>query len=232
MAVYIDEKKIDKCIDLLQNSDPTGEIQPDTQELLDLEEECYMMGPLIDQKLQLIDQKHTQLEDLNVKIIEAFQLYNTLMKESITKATSLINPNLMMNPMSNTVNSQTQPINYMSAPPSVDQNSISLANQLNSLTLNNPSLMSQNMGLPQQQMPTNQFQNQQFQPQQMPSTASLGGYQMPTQTPGYPTNGLSSLPNSQPTYPNNYVASSSDNMGLNNPNASNVNNFPNQYLTN
>lgn len=220
---------------MLQNSDPTGEIQPDTQELLDLEEECYMMGPLIDQKLQFIDQKHTQLEDLNVKIIEAFQLYNTLMKESITKATSLINPNLMMNPMSNTVNSQIQPINYMSAPPSVDQNSMALANQLNSLTLNNPTLTSQNINLPQQ-LPINQiqpqFQNSQFQASQIPSSTSLSGFQMTNQNPGYSTNGLSSVSNNQAIYPNSYVAASSDNIGLNNANANNVNSFPNQYLTN
>lgn len=129
LSLYIDESKIDRCIEMLQNSDPTGEIQPDTQELLDLEEECYMMGPLIDQKLQLIDQKHSQLEDLNVKIIESFQMYNNLMKESITKASSYINP--MMG-----VNSQVNNPQYVAAPPSIDQNSIHLANQLNSMSLN------------------------------------------------------------------------------------------------
>lgn len=127
LSLYIDETKIDQCVEMLQNSDPTGEIQPDTQELLDLEEECYMMGPLIDQKLQLIDQKHTQLDNLNVKIIESFQMYNNLMKESITKANSYIGPIM-------SANSQTNP-QYVAAPPSLDQNSMQLANQLSSMSL-------------------------------------------------------------------------------------------------
>lgn len=128
LSLYIDETKIDRCIEMLQNSDPTGEIQPDTQELLDLEEECYMMGPLIDQKLQLIDQKHSQLEDLNVKIIESFQMYNNLMKESLTKANSYIGPMVSSN-------SQANP-QYVAAPPSLDQNPMQLANQLSSMSLN------------------------------------------------------------------------------------------------
>jgi hypothetical protein len=41
---------------LIQNADPTGEIQPDSEELIQLEEMCYCMGPLIDQELQKIDQ--------------------------------------------------------------------------------------------------------------------------------------------------------------------------------
>lgn len=75
---------------MLQNADPTGEIQPDSQEMLELEDECYMMGPLIDKKLQEIDEQHAALEDLNLKLLEAFQLYNNLMKESISKQTALI----------------------------------------------------------------------------------------------------------------------------------------------
>lgn len=222
LSLFIDEKKIDKCIELLQNSDPTGEIQPDTQELLDLEEECYMMGPLIDQKLQLIDQKHTQLEDLNVKIIESFQLYNNLMKESITKANSLINP--AMNPMGNIVNT---PINYMSAPPSIDQNSMSLANQLNSLTLNQNQMMPpQNVNMPQ--MPSQI-------PSQMPSQYSQ--YQNTTPV-GYPyPNGMASIPNQPNMYINQVGQQQQPQQNFSVPNqesfpTQNVNTFPNQYITN
>lgn len=93
IPTFIDEAKIDESIELIQNADPTGEIQPDTYEMLQLEEECYMMGPLIDLKLQYVDQKHAVLEDLNTKLLEAFQMYNNLMKESINKASYIMESN-------------------------------------------------------------------------------------------------------------------------------------------
>jgi hypothetical protein len=131
---------------MLQNADPTGEIQPDSQELLDLEEECYMMGPLIDKKLQDIDQQHATLEDLNLKILDAFQLYNNLMKESISKQTALINnsqinPQQMMGQLSMGVSSNGG-INYAAAPPSLEANSLNFANKLNSLAAMNSNMPS------------------------------------------------------------------------------------------
>lgn len=135
IQILIDEKKIDDCIDLLQNADPTGEIQPDTQEMLQLEDQCYMMGPLIDQQLQKIDYKHAVLDDLNMKLIEAFQMYNNLMKESITKTTGIYGSQL---PIANTFNPNMQPMNinqgfipFVAAPPQTDTNPYNLANQLN-----------------------------------------------------------------------------------------------------
>ena len=176
VKLAIDEKKIDDCIELLQNADPTGEIQPDTQELLELEDQCYMMGPLIDTKLQKIDQKHAVLEDLNLKILEAFQVYNNLMKESISKTTNLIYspsainqlnslPSSVNNPILNN-NPQSQ-ISYAAAPPTLDTSSMLLANQLNSLGANaamynmpmNTSQQQQQQQIPQMyQMPSQQQQ--------------------------------------------------------------------------
>lgn len=95
IPTFIDEAKIDESIELIKNADPTGEIQPDTYEMLQLEEECYMMGPLIDLKLQYVDQKHAVLEDLNTKLLEAFQMYNNLMKESINKASYIMDQSSM-----------------------------------------------------------------------------------------------------------------------------------------
>lgn len=46
----IDEAKIDRLLFLLHEADPTGE-RPDSEELLQLEEQCLKMGPLIDQEL-------------------------------------------------------------------------------------------------------------------------------------------------------------------------------------
>ena len=185
--VYIDEKKIDDCIELLQNADPTGEIQPDTQALLELEDQCYMMGPLIDKQLQQIDYKHVVLEDLNLKMLEAFQIYNNLMKESISKSTiGFINSNVAQQPIG--LNPGVTPgaslrganaIPYVAAPPlsSIDQSSLLLANQLNSMALSNNAFQGQqNSGIPaNQQAPqfASNFQNYNNEPQSFNPNANI-----------------------------------------------------------
>lgn len=173
--VLIDEKKIDDCINLLQNADPTGEIQPDSQEMLHLEDQCYMMGPLIDQQLQKIDFKHAGLESLNFKILESFQMYNNLMKESITR-TNFGAPPAMTNLNQSNLAQQQQNQNYIpfvTAPPQNDPNSQHLANQLNNFSnygMNMPPNDMQQNTLPQEQYANNQYVNyntyQQQQPQQ------------------------------------------------------------------
>jgi len=184
--VYIDEKKIDDCIELLQNADPTGEIQPDTQDLLELEDQCYMMGPLIDKQLQQIDYKHVVLEDLNLKMLEAFQIYNNLMKESISKSTiGFINSNVAQQPigLNTSVNGASlrgaNTIPYVAAPPlsSIDQSSLLLANQLNNLALSNNTFQNQlNSSIPPtQQAPqyAPNFQNYNNDPQQFNPNANV-----------------------------------------------------------
>ncbi|XP_055954930.1 signal transducing adapter molecule 1 [Patella vulgata] len=79
--VVIDENKIDEVLTLIQNADPTGEREPDSAEMLALEEQCKQMGPLIDTELEKIDKKHADLVDLNKKVIDALQMYHQLMKE-------------------------------------------------------------------------------------------------------------------------------------------------------
>jgi hypothetical protein len=101
--------------------------------MLDLEDQCYMMGPLIDQQLQKIDYKHAVLEDLNLKVLEAFQMYNNLMKESISKTTAYTMPTPSVNHGQNAGNF----IPFVAAPPQTD---ISLSNQLNNFVNFNNSI--------------------------------------------------------------------------------------------
>ena len=53
--VEIDEEKIDRALSMLQNADPTGEVNPDPVDMVSLEEQSKAMGLLIDTELEKID---------------------------------------------------------------------------------------------------------------------------------------------------------------------------------
>ena len=85
---------------MLQNADPTGEIEADSNEMLMLEDTCYAMGPLIDHELEKVDRKHVQLEELNKNLPEAMELYHRFMEQGrIRAAQPKTNPAQLANQM-------------------------------------------------------------------------------------------------------------------------------------
>ncbi|KAL1458377.1 hypothetical protein WDU94_008534 [Cyamophila willieti] len=79
-TIEIDEAKIDRLLHLLHEADPEDAAH-DTGEMLDLEEQVNGMGPLIDTELETVDKEHAQLTQLSTQLVEALNLYHTLMKE-------------------------------------------------------------------------------------------------------------------------------------------------------
>ncbi|XP_034945376.1 signal transducing adapter molecule 2 [Chelonus insularis] len=83
IEVEIEESKIDRLLHLLHEADPQSEIN-DSPEMLDLEEQVTAMGPLIDTALEKVDRRHAQLTQLSSDLVDALNLYHTLMREPVT----------------------------------------------------------------------------------------------------------------------------------------------------
>lgn len=75
----INESKIDRLLHLLHEANPE-DCSQDTKEMLDLENEVHQMGPLIDVELERIDRKHAQLSQLSSDLVDAINIYHSLMR--------------------------------------------------------------------------------------------------------------------------------------------------------
>lgn len=178
--VEVDESKIDQVLALIQNADPTGETQPDSSELLSLEEQCKIMGPLIDAELERIDKKHANLVELNMKVMDALQMYHNLMKE---------NPVFYMShqPAPQQAPSTYIPSGIPQPPPQQQQQQQQYANQPQYISPGQapPSIIHANNGpVPQGPIPTNMMS------QQPAPAQSLNGNSIVVSAAQQPYNGV------------------------------------------
>lgn len=133
VVTEIDETKIDRLLYLLHEADPTGE-RPDSDELVQLEEQCLKMGPLIDQELEVVDKTHASLSSVNSQMVEALNLYCALMKENAAYTPNAMPQSPYMQqppPAHQTTGAQTnpqynyfQPYSYASMPNSMTPTSV------------------------------------------------------------------------------------------------------------
>lgn len=87
----IDESRIDKMLHLLHEADPTGD-RPDPDDLKILEDQCGAMGPLIDSELEKLDRRHNHLTKLGSHLVDATDMYRSLMREMAAHAPQLPHP--------------------------------------------------------------------------------------------------------------------------------------------
>ncbi|CAA9994389.1 unnamed protein product [Nesidiocoris tenuis] len=84
-AAEIDEGKIDRVLHLLHEADPNDDSH-DPPELGPLEEDVMEMGPLIDAELEKVDRKHAQLSEISSSLVEAMNMYHSLLREPVVGA--------------------------------------------------------------------------------------------------------------------------------------------------
>ena len=79
--IEVNEDSIDRLLFLLHEADPSDPSQ-DSEEMLRLENVVNQMAPLIDSELERVDRKHAQLTQLSSDLIDTFNLYHSLMRDS------------------------------------------------------------------------------------------------------------------------------------------------------
>lgn len=78
--VQIDEDILLKCIQLLEDLDPTGEV-PDSSDLAYYEQMSLAQAPLIDKKLIQIDKQHNMLAKIDIAIRDVLANYDNAVKK-------------------------------------------------------------------------------------------------------------------------------------------------------
>ncbi|XP_046841059.1 signal transducing adapter molecule 1-like [Xenia sp. Carnegie-2017] len=88
--VAIDEEKIKQCLVMLKNANVEEE-DDDEETLIELEETCRKMAPLIADKIQVIQKKYDELTDINVSFLQAMSKYQNMLNEPLPVRQSFSN---------------------------------------------------------------------------------------------------------------------------------------------
>ncbi|XP_046865087.1 signal transducing adapter molecule 1-like [Xenia sp. Carnegie-2017] len=88
--VAINEEKIEQCLVMLKNANVEEE-DDDEDTLIELEETCRKMAPLIADKIQVIQKKHDDLTDLNDSFLQAMSKYQNMSNEPLPVRQSFSN---------------------------------------------------------------------------------------------------------------------------------------------
>jgi len=78
--IQINEEVLLKCIQLLEDCDPTGEV-PDQPELAFYEHMSVNQAPLIDQRLAQIDKQHNMMAQVDIAIRDVLASYDSAVQQ-------------------------------------------------------------------------------------------------------------------------------------------------------
>lgn len=186
--------------------------------MLTLEQQVNQMGPLIDAELERVDRKHAQLTQLSSELVDAINLYHTLMRESDRPMSSLPYMGYMSQPPSMYGMYQNMPPN-MFIPPTGGMN-------FPPVGMMHPPNMPMPHHIPPNSIPAFANQNQSRQLEQVPSQLQNGHMvlpnlpnqnSMPNQTATVQQPIVSNVPQSGQTIQNALVS---------NPHTQNIHNIP------
>lgn len=81
----IDEATMDAALALLHEADPEAAAAPEADAALArLEARAHAMGPLVDAALERADRRHARLTQLSADLVDALNLYHSLMRDALT----------------------------------------------------------------------------------------------------------------------------------------------------
>ncbi|KAF7637864.1 VHS domain-containing protein [Meloidogyne graminicola] len=125
MKVQIDEDILLKCIELIEDLDPSLDASSDPPELLLLENKSMAQAPLIDQKLMQIDKQLNSLATVDLAIRDVLGAYDNAVQQVVGTSTTTTNTNIINQQQQHLFNTpnqqQIQIFPTSSIPPIINQ---------------------------------------------------------------------------------------------------------------
>ncbi|KAL7079484.1 hypothetical protein ACQ4LE_001548 [Meloidogyne hapla] len=101
MKVQIDENILLKCIELIEDLDPSLDASSDPPELPLLENKAMAQAPLIDQKLMQIDKQLNSLAAVDLAIRDVLGAYDNAVQQVVGSSSTTTNNNQQSNQLIN-----------------------------------------------------------------------------------------------------------------------------------